>query len=712
MCGHLQFIYCLYAVKIMKQIFRSRRVTPTLWSFIALLVVSSVQGAPSTSAIKQPSASIQSAATADYRIAPRPAWVQPLEIPEGKARGKALADDGLRNLLLDTQINLTGDKKERFFRIAMQPLRQQGLQQISSISLGFSPAYEELVIHDVSVVRDGQRSDRLASADIKLFQREEELEQDMYAEHWTAMLLLKDLRIGDIVEYSYSVRGSNPVLGDKNFGRELLAWGVPIERMYIGLLTPKELPLYLRTSDGTTAIRTRDEGNLTRYSVDIHNSAALRQEDGVPEWLTPYPYLEYTQYADWHQVNGWANTLYGAASDPVPAEFDRWLQGLRGSPAHKAAAATQWIQEHIRYFGIEHGVNSHLPSSPLETYDRRFGDCKDKTVLLIAALRRLGIDAYPALVSSVENLDLDTRLPSPGHFDHVITTFLLDGKRYWVDPTATSQNGELEAMSLPDFNWGLVVNGEEGKLTRIEPVAPEQLSGRVHVEETLTLDDNRQSAVFEVVSHYVGWSAEDMRAYAGYRDVDTITNDFLQFYARYFPGIEMLEPVVISEVEGRNELRVREKYRLRNLGEKSGGQNLLKLAAASVVTNISLPKTRQREYPFRLPGQLQVDERFTVIAKNTGDLRWLSGQSAENIANPWFEFSRDVEQSPQKVTVNYRYQSLDKSVAPERFGEYLQAIDRLDSGLTYSVWLAPASVTPNERRERARNLARDLLERK
>ena len=697
--GRLRSIFLsVCSEKIMKQMLLPRRVARVLWSIVTLLVISSAEAEP--------------VSMAEYQLAPRPDWVQPLALPEGEGRGEAPADDGLRNLLLDSQINLAGDKKERFFRFVMQPLRQQGLQQISSISLGFSPAYEELIIHDVSVVRDGVRSDRLQSADIKLFQREEELDKDLYAERWTAMLLLKDLRIGDIVEYSYTVRGSNPVLGDRYFGRELLAWGVAIEQIYIGLLSPQAQPLYVRASDGTTKAKKRSEGERTRYFVDIRNSAALRQEDGVPEWLSPYPYLEYTQYTDWQQVNGWANSLYGATADPVPEEFGRWLQGLRGNPAHKAAATTQWIQEHIRYFGIEHGVNSHLPSSPLETYERRFGDCKDKTVLLIAALRHLGIEAHPALVSSVENLDLDARLPSPGQFDHVITTFELDGKRYWVDPTATSQSGALQAMSLPDFNWALVVDGEGESLTRIEPVAAEQLSARISVEETLTLDHNRQSAVFEVISHYVGWSAEDMRAYAGYRDVDTVTNDFLQFYARYFPAIEKLEPVEITEVEGRNELRVREKYRLRNLGENSGGQNLLKLAAASVVANISLPKARQREYPFRLPGQLQVDERFTVIAKNSGDLRWLNGQNAETINNPWFEFSRDVEKSPKQVTVNYRYQSLDKSVAPERFGEYLQAIDRLDPSLTYSIWLAPVSVTPNERRDRARNLARELLERK
>ncbi|WP_406828766.1 DUF3857 domain-containing transglutaminase family protein [Microbulbifer sp. ARAS458-1] len=647
----------------------------------------------------------------EYQLAARPSWVQPVELPSLSARAEA--DDGLRNLLLDAQTNLAGPRKERFFRFAMQPLRQQGLQQISSISLGFSPAYEDLVIHDVTVVRDGVRSDRLQSAEIKLFQREEELEKDLYAERWTAMLLLKDLRIGDIIEYSYTVSGSNPVLGDAYFGRELLSWGVAIERLHLSVLTPSEKPLYLRsTGRDDVEIRKQQLGAITRYYVDLHNNAALQLEDGVPEWLSPYPYIEFTQYADWREVNQWAHNLYAPMTDQLPAEFSLWLEELRGTPAEKAAATTQWIQEHIRYFGIEHGVNSHLPSSPLETFERRFGDCKDKTVLLVAALRRLGIEAYPALVSSIENMDLDQRLPSPGQFDHVITTLKLGGQRYWVDPTANNQMGSLDAMSLPDFHWALVVNGESSKLTAIEPATEAQTRGQILVEETLVLDRNRRSAELSVVSHYVGQSAEGLRSYAGYRDVQTISNDFLQFYARFFPGIELLESTEIDEVEGRNELRVRERYRLNNLGDNVGGQTLLKLSAASIASNLSLPQTRQRKYPFRLPGHMRVDERITVVAQNDEDLRWLEGQGDTDVHTPWFEFSREVSKEKKQLVIDYRYDSLEKSVEPQDFSEYLQAINRMDGGLTYSVWLAPAAVSADERRDRASSLARDLLKRR
>jgi len=649
------------------------------------------------------------AVAADYEVAPRPQWLQPVALPES---GDFPGDESLRYLLVDTQVNVSGEEKERFYRVAMQPLNQQGLQQISSISLSFAPAYEKLVIHDISVLRGGGRRDRLESAEIKLFQREDELDRGLYAERWTAMLLLKDLRVGDVVEYSYTLRGTNPVLGDKYFGRELLGWGVPIGRLYIGVLSPRDKVLQLRVSGaqkrGEVKIQQRTEDDKVRYFADLEHTEAVRQEDGVPEWLSPFPVLQYSQYTDWRQVNDWAHALYRTPGE-LPEEFARLVAEMEGDPAQKAAAATQWVQNNIRYFGIEHGVNSHRPSAPLETFERRFGDCKDKTVLLVSALRALGIDAHPALVSSVDNLHLDERLPSPGNFDHVITTFTLDGKRYWVDPTANNQAGSLREMSLPDFNWALVVDGKGDSLTAIEAPVQDQRRARVEVRETLTLAENRKTATFEVTSRYSGWRAEEMRSYTGYRDRETLGQEFLQYYSRYFPSIEILAPIEIIDAEQGNELVLKEKYRLRKVGEDSGGKNMLKLVASNVVETLRLPNSLQRQHPFRLPGDLQIDQTLEVVAQSAADIRWSEKGDGEPIANPWFDFEREVRKSGNRVTVEYRYNSRRKSVSAADFPEYLEQINRVESDLSYVLWLSPASVSREERRNRARNLARDLL---
>src|SRR5207245_3226925 len=72
----------------------------------------------------------------------------------------------------------------------------------------------------------------------------------------------------------------------------------------------------------------------------------------------------------------------------------------RESAEQRVLQALRFVQDEIRYMGVEIGVNSHMPYSPATVVKRRYGDCKDKTLLLITMLRALGISARPALVST------------------------------------------------------------------------------------------------------------------------------------------------------------------------------------------------------------------------------------------------------------------------------------------------------------------------
>src|SRR3546814_6282045 len=76
------------------------------------------------------------------------------------------------------------------------------------------------------------------------------------------------------------------------------------------------------------------------------------------------------------------------------------------------------------------------PATAEETWQRRYGDCKGKTALLLALLARLGIEAEAVLANNSGGDDgLDERLPNPGMFDHVLVRARIDGKTYWLDGT-------------------------------------------------------------------------------------------------------------------------------------------------------------------------------------------------------------------------------------------------------------------------------------
>ncbi|MDN3684408.1 transglutaminase domain-containing protein [Vibrio sinaloensis] len=84
----------------------------------------------------------------------------------------------------------------------------------------------------------------------------------------------------------------------------------------------------------------------------------------------------------------------------------------------------------MRYLGMENGIGSHAPRQPEQILQQGYGDCKDKTLLLTALLRAIGVEAHPALVSTAFRDHL-TEQPS-GHsaFNHVIVTFEFAGKQF------------------------------------------------------------------------------------------------------------------------------------------------------------------------------------------------------------------------------------------------------------------------------------------
>ena len=47
------------------------------------------------------------------------------------------------------------------------------------------------------------------------------------------------------------------------------------------------------------------------------------------------------------------------------------------------------------------------PSAPDAVYARRWGDCKEKALLMVTMLRALGIEASPALVNTERRDDID-----------------------------------------------------------------------------------------------------------------------------------------------------------------------------------------------------------------------------------------------------------------------------------------------------------------
>jgi tetratricopeptide (TPR) repeat protein len=180
----------------------------------------------------------------------------------------------------------------------------------------------------------------------------------------------------------------------------------------------------------------------------------------------------------------------------------------------------------VRYTGVELGEGGLLPRKPSETLKRRFGDCKDKAVLLTAMLRASDIPAYVALLNAAEDeADVEESLPGFGLFNHAIVV-VPGSPAIWIDPT----DPYARAGELPVADQGrlaLIASPTATALTR----TPEATSADNREVETreFFLSDLGPSRVVETTELY-GAPESYLRAYYAVEDAQAV-RQALESYA-------------------------------------------------------------------------------------------------------------------------------------------------------------------------------------
>lgn len=152
--------------------------------------------------------------TKNVAISATPSWVKSIDYPT-LVTDTSMASGGYYDLLVDEQSNQT--TQEVYSRYAQLVLSEKGLGNITPISVSYDPSYQQLSFHNITIIRNGTRINQLSLNDIEVLRREQNLERAMYDGDLTAVINLQTLRVGDILEYSFTLKGSNPVFENKFF---------------------------------------------------------------------------------------------------------------------------------------------------------------------------------------------------------------------------------------------------------------------------------------------------------------------------------------------------------------------------------------------------------------------------------------------------------------------------------------------------------------
>jgi hypothetical protein len=300
--------------------------------------------------------------------------------------------------------------------------------------------------------------------------------------------------------------------------------------------------------------------NHFRWELKDMPALDLRDLRSGPEWEALAARMS-VQWGDaavegkdnqWRAIGQWNTTLEANRPDPSPEITAQTQSLIAGAPDFytKLSRITEYIQKNIRYFIVSRGIGGEQANHAADIFRNRYGDCKDKTTLLISMLQVAGVHALYLHVDDRRGV-IDPEVPSV-YGDHMITAIEVpadvqdqrlkaivkakDGKRYLIfDPT----NERTPVGNLPSYeqgSYGFLCAGPASQIIALPVLDPDANGTEQKGSFTLLADGTLTGSVD--TSHF-GPAGANLREFLKYTDDKERREYWEKIVAETLPGVTL-----------------------------------------------------------------------------------------------------------------------------------------------------------------------------
>ena len=336
-----------------------------------------------------------------------------------------------------------------------------------------------------------------------------------------------DVSPGDVVAYEYEVEEKDP--WTVHYHTFFFQRSLPVRSARFEVVLPKGWDMH--TSGQNIEPVVFEQTDKSRV-WSVSNLPYRPSEDYMPRWNRLYRRLRVGAYdpsgkrlthADWNSVASYKLETRRESSVPgagVRAAVDKVCAGLT-TKIEKVRAVAEYVRDEIRYVAVELGSGRFVPRDAETTLSNRYGDCKDKTALMQAMLRVIGV--HSAAVNACIGYPVDPDFPSLTQFDHIIIAIpvsavpelarfpasVVDGW-FFFDPTDEETPFGMLSLSLRDSNV-LKLTENDTATCHLPASAPEDCR-RVYRVQAHLHDDFSVEAEARILDYGI-WGAESAYEY-------------------------------------------------------------------------------------------------------------------------------------------------------------------------------------------------------
>lgn len=512
--------------------------------------------------------------------------------------------------------------------------------------------------------------------------------QDFYEDRSELVFSLPDISVGSILEFQYRRTSKKVVMPGLYSGSLLPYWYQPT----IGNNGARIDPVYYSSQQvlvpASMKLRSKVVGPLNpdyQRSVKadgvVHHWAwqqipAVPMEAGMAPVDTLMSRVRLSTAASWSQVTDWTMGLVkdkiktnadvaAVAASLVPADADR---------QQKINAVYGYLQENIRYVFAHLGRGGYEPHFAQEVIEQGYGDCKDQTILAIALLNELGIEAYPALVVTPRNSRPDMELVAL-YFDHMIVWIppAADASGLWMDTTGD----RVLFPGVSNYLLNQPVLNVTGIDASLQTVNAQLTDNQVDITLDYTLGDNDHLSVEATVSMAGIYEQNFRHWWIGDANRETSLEQFLTSLFPDAKSHQVRDAQVINDKALWLPAEVKARFEFGAIRESR--QEPLDLGASFLqafrmfggFSALQIPRDRKARYVNEQAEVIRLIVNFPTSAMNSYALMG----SGSNQTNEFFSLQQNGQENPDgsyTVTMDFRRDGLNLSVA--EYDRYYQAM--------------------------------------
>jgi hypothetical protein len=196
------------------------------------------------------------------------------------------------------------------------------------------------------------------------------------------------------------------------------------------------------------------------FSWDLTGQPMIQKEWGMIPLENIAPRLLYTTASSWQAIGEWFRQKFEvhAGGGPEIDELTAQLTGSVTNSEEKINAIYRYVSDNVRDIGLPLGLDGYEPNDPGTILHNRYGDSKDKSLLLTAMLRKAGFQADPMMYQSGD-VRVPADFPSTAMFDRLgVIVDASKGNHYWLDTEGSN------------LRMGFFPRGQGSASLRIKPV--------------------------------------------------------------------------------------------------------------------------------------------------------------------------------------------------------------------------------------------------